>query len=94
MWVMKWSELLQVRSNKLVSYKATLGYYNWLKDQLAANVPIDQWVRELLTASGSTMSSHLPIFITLKLTPENCRERRPSFSWDACSMCPMSQPPL
>ena len=57
MWVMKWSELLQVRSNKLVSYKATLGYYNWLKDQLAANVPIDQWVRELLTASGSTMSS-------------------------------------
>ncbi len=33
LWVMKWSELLQVRSNPQVSYKATLLYYNWLQDK-------------------------------------------------------------
>ena len=57
MWVMKWSELLQVRSSNIVSYKATLAYYDWLRNQLAANVPIDQWVRELLAAQGGTMST-------------------------------------
>ena len=57
MWVMKWSELLQVRSSKDVSYKATLAYYEWLKNKLAANVPIDQWVQELLVAEGSTLST-------------------------------------
>ena len=57
MWVMKWSELLQIRSNKFVSYKATLFYYEWLQNRIAANTPIDQWVQELLTAKGATMSS-------------------------------------
>ena len=57
MWVMKWSELLQVRTNQYVSYKATLSYYEWLRSQLAANKPIDQWVQQLLTTTGATMSS-------------------------------------
>ena len=57
MWVMKWSELLQVRSSKDVSFKATLAYYEWLKGKLASGEPIDQWVKELLTAQGSTMST-------------------------------------
>ncbi len=57
MWVMKWSELLQVRSTRLVSYKATLYYYDWLKTKLSNNVPIDQMVRELLGATGGTMST-------------------------------------
>ena len=37
MWVMKWAELLQIRTNPTnqVSYKATLLYYNWLQDSIA-----------------------------------------------------------
>ena len=57
LWVMKWSELLQVRSTRLVSYKATLYYYDWLKIRLSENVPIDQLVRELLGATGGTMTT-------------------------------------
>ena len=34
-----------------MSYKATLLYYNWLQEQIAGNVPIDQMVKKLL---GST----------------------------------------
>ncbi|MCI0335679.1 MAG: DUF1553 domain-containing protein [Planctomycetes bacterium] len=57
LWVMKWSELLQIRSNLYVSYKATLLYYNWLQEQIASNVPIDEMVKKLLGAQGGTFSS-------------------------------------
>ena len=57
MWVMKWAELLQIRSGDQVSYKATLLYYNWLQDKIARNVPTDVWVRELLGASGGTFKN-------------------------------------
>ena len=58
LWVMKFAELLQIRSvpNRL-SYKAALLYYNWLADKLANNVPINQIVEELLTASGGTFKN-------------------------------------
>jgi hypothetical protein len=57
LWVMKWSELLQVRSTIYVSYKATLLYYTWLQEQIAGNVPIDEMVRKLLGAQGGTFSN-------------------------------------
>ena len=42
LWVMKWAELLQIRSSNQVSYKAMLLYYNWLQDKIASNVPIER----------------------------------------------------
>ena len=55
-WVMKFAELLQIRSRQdQFSPKAALAYYNWLRDQMLANVPIDKIVRQLVTASGSTL---------------------------------------
>ena len=42
LWVMKWAELLQIKSSNQVSYKAMLLYYNWLQDKIANNVPVDQ----------------------------------------------------
>jgi hypothetical protein len=56
MWVMKWSELLQIRSTRQVSYKATLLYYDWLKSKIANNVPVNQMVRELLGSQGGTFT--------------------------------------
>lgn len=59
MWVMKWAELLQIRTNPVnqVSYKSTLLYYNWLRDRIAANVPFNQIVRELLASTGGTFTN-------------------------------------
>ena len=57
LWVMKWAELLQIRSTNRVSYKSTLLYYNWLQDRIGRNVPMDEMVRELLSASGGTFSN-------------------------------------
>ena len=57
-WLMKWSELLQVRSvNNRVSYKSTLLYFDWLKERISNNVPVDQMVREILVSSGGTFSN-------------------------------------
>ncbi len=56
MWVMKWSELLQIRSTRQVSYKATLLYYDWLKSKIANNVPVNQMVKELLGSQGGTFT--------------------------------------
>ncbi|MBL8843673.1 MAG: DUF1553 domain-containing protein [Planctomycetes bacterium] len=75
LWVMKFAELLQMRTdeNNRVPYKSTLLYFHWLEERLARNVPFDQVVRELLTASGGTFKSPAANFFqverdTLKLT--------------------------
>ena len=57
LWVMKWAELLQIRSSQQVSYKAALLYYNWLQDKIAKNVPMDKMVQELLASKGGTFKN-------------------------------------
>lgn len=51
-WAMKWAQLLMIKSDNQVSYKAAFQYASWLTNQFASNVPIDQVVRELLSSSG------------------------------------------
>jgi Protein of unknown function (DUF1549)/Protein of unknown function (DUF1553) len=57
LWVLKWAELLQVRSGPYISYKTMLLYFNWLQDKVARNVPVNEWVAELLSASGGTLKN-------------------------------------
>lgn len=57
LWVMKWSELLQIKSSRRVSYKAMLLYYSWLQERIANNVRIDQLVQQLLGANGGTFAN-------------------------------------
>ena len=54
LWVMKFAELLEIRSrDNRVSPKATELYFEWLRDQMLTNVPVDRIVQRLLTASDS-----------------------------------------
>jgi hypothetical protein len=56
LWVMQWAELLEIRSRDNMVYpKATLLYFEWLRDQMLASVPLDQIIRTLLTTSGSNL---------------------------------------
>ncbi|MEZ5940544.1 MAG: DUF1549 domain-containing protein [Planctomycetaceae bacterium] len=58
LWVSKWAEWLMMRSdNNRVSEKGIVLYYQWLVDQIAANRPTDQMVRELLSSTGGTFSN-------------------------------------
>ncbi|OUT58327.1 MAG: cell surface protein [Rhodopirellula sp. TMED11] len=53
-WAMKFAQLLMIKSSNQVSYKSAFLYSNWLTDNFARNVPIDQMVRDLLTSTGGT----------------------------------------
>ena len=58
MWVMKWSELLMIRTvANRVDYKAMLLYYSWLQERIEQNTPIDKLAQELLSARGGTFAS-------------------------------------
>jgi mono/diheme cytochrome c family protein len=59
LWVMKFAELLQIRTNPTnqVSYKSSLLYFNWLQDRIAKNIPFNQIVRELISANGGTFKT-------------------------------------
>jgi len=56
-WAMKWAQLLMIKSDAQVSYKAAFQYASWLTNQFANNVPIDQIVRELLSSSGGVFET-------------------------------------
>jgi hypothetical protein len=58
LWVMRWAEILQIRSQgNEVSPKGAILYHQWLDRRIAANEPIDRMVRDLLTATGGTFDN-------------------------------------
>ncbi|MFT6862350.1 MAG: hypothetical protein ACJAVK_000908 [Akkermansiaceae bacterium] len=61
LWVMKWAELLQIRTTGNngtdVTYKSALLWYEWLRGQIANNRPFNQIVRDLLSATGGSYES-------------------------------------
>ncbi len=52
-WTNKWSDMLQVNSKFLGTEGARL-FRVWIRQQVADNKPYDQFVHEILTATGST----------------------------------------
>lgn len=69
-WSMKWAELLQIRTfdngAQQVSYKAALGYYQWLQQRIAANRPLDEIFRELLSSEGGTFDAPATNFFQIE----------------------------
>jgi hypothetical protein len=60
-WALKWSDLLRVDRLKL-GHEPAYDYYRWIREQFAANTPIDQFTRQLLTASGPLRENPQAIF--------------------------------
>ena len=71
LWALKWSEMLQVRTdnNNQGSYKAVLSYYNWIRDQIEKNVPVNEMARQLIGASGSNLDHPSANFYQLETDP-------------------------
>ena len=55
-WTNKWADLLQV-NRKFLGVEGAVGFRNWIREQVAANVPYDQFVRSLITARGSNRAN-------------------------------------
>jgi len=52
-WALKWSDLLR-NEEKVLDAKGVDTFYGWIRDSIAAGKPIDRFVRELVSARGST----------------------------------------
>lgn len=69
LWVMKWAELLQIRSNNEFSYKSAVLYFGWLRDRLARGEPLDRIVRDLLAANGGTFKNPATNYYQVETDP-------------------------
>ncbi len=98
-WTYKWSDLLLVNSEKLKP--ATGGgdprnspmwsYYSWIRNHVEANTPWDAMVRQLVTATGSTLDNGATNYFILHKDPYDQPRPRRSRSWDVDQLCPVPQ---
>jgi len=52
-WALKWSDLLR-NEEKTLDRKGVRNFHLWIRRAFAQNMPLDQFVRELISARGST----------------------------------------
>jgi hypothetical protein len=52
-WALKWSDLLRLEERTL-DQKGMHAFHHWIRESIAANKPMDQFARELISARGST----------------------------------------
>lgn len=72
-WAFKWSDLLLLSGERLRP-KGLETYYAWIRQSVAENKPWDQFVREIVTASGSTHENGAANFYALHQDPESMAE--------------------
>lgn len=52
-WALKWGDLLRINRTALQD-KGMWSFHNWVRAQVRDNVPVDAFVRDIVTAEGST----------------------------------------
>jgi len=70
LWVMKWAELLQIRTNNGVSPKGLALYDQWLRQRVRQGIPIHKIVQELIPASGGTFANPATSYYQTETTPQ------------------------
>ena len=55
-WAMKWADLLRIEERTL-DRKGVQAFHRWIRQAVADNTPLDQFVRELVAARGSTYAN-------------------------------------
>lgn len=72
-WAYQWSDLLLVTGSRLRP-DAVKAYYRWIRERVAEDVPWDQFVRQVLTAQGSTLENGATNFYALHQDPQDMSE--------------------
>lgn len=72
-WAYQWSDLLLVSGERLRP-QAVKSYYDWIRQEVAANTPWNQLVRKVVTASGSTFENGAANFYALHQDPQDMAE--------------------
>lgn len=72
-WSNKWADLLQVNSKFLGKEGASL-FRDWIRAQVASNKPYDEFVYDILTATGSNKENPAASYYKILRTPEELVE--------------------
>ncbi len=72
-WALKWGDLLKMTS-KLVGTDGVYKYHRWVEAAIRANMPYDEFARELLAASGSTLANPAANFYRTSTDMNECVE--------------------
>ncbi len=72
-WANKWADLLQVNRKFLGEEGARL-FRGWIREEVAANTPYDQFARKILTASGSNRENPAASYFKVLRTPTETME--------------------
>ena len=72
-WSYKWSDLLLVNGTKLRPVGVD-AYYKWIRNSVRENKPWDQFVRDILTAKGTSDEQGATNFYAIHQTPEEMTE--------------------
>lgn len=67
-WAYRWSDLLLVNSERLRP-AAMWAYYSWIRNQVEANTPWDEFARQVVTAQGSTLENGAANYFVLHQDP-------------------------
>jgi len=54
-WALKWGDLLRINRNSL-NERGMWSFHNWVRANLRDNKPVDEMVRDIVTAEGSTFT--------------------------------------
>ena len=72
-WAMKWADLLRVRKTK-VSEPGVHKFHRWIEQAVRDNMPYDQFAKQLVTASGSTLVNPAANFYRTSADVNDCTE--------------------
>lgn len=72
-WTMKWGDLIRNNRNKLGD-GGMWALYNWIRSSLRENKPVDEFVRELITAQGSVFESGPANYFKITNKPDELAE--------------------
>src|SRR5262249_28800865 len=72
-WPLKWADRLGC-NQRFTGVKGAISYHRWIRDQIAGNVPFDQFVRAILTAKGPNFTHPPASFYRRVRTPEDAVE--------------------
>jgi hypothetical protein len=74
LWAMKWADLLRVKASATLDPKAMHRYNDWLRGSVASNKPVDEMVKEILSAQGGTFTNPPANFYVIESDPAQMAE--------------------
>jgi hypothetical protein len=72
-WTLKFADILRA-NGRLIQSKGTYAFNRWIREELERNTPMDQFVRALLTAEGSSLKNPAANYYRISRDPENSVE--------------------